>query len=398
MKAKDSISAGRTERQTTGFRLFRWFILVSLAAIAVILLMTAAGHRIILRDVVIRESEDDAIRISNGIRDLEMGQFIQRASAASEKLTIPEEGMEQLERDMRRFLSQFNIVKAKVFDIDKRIIYSTDPDIIGRLDSDNIELAMSLSGSATSKYESEDRLWDLEEEKRAGVDIVETYVPIRDAGGKVIGSFEIYKDVTHDLAIVDKTLIRTEVALSIILVCVFAVLSFMMHYASRAIAAGTVALKESEERFRGIVESAQAGYFRIDRQGHFQHVNDAWLRMHGYSSPDEVIGQHYTIAQDDAYLDHSQETVGHLLAGKSIPTGEFARRCKDGSIGFHTFSANPVVRGGEIVGVEGFLTDITDRKQAEQQRQILLWGRGRPPNERPPVIEASCILPVLSWW
>ncbi len=41
-------------------------------------------------------------------------------------------------------------------------------------------------------------------------------------------------------------------------------------------------LRGSEQRLRGIIENAQSGYFFIDREGIYRHVNDAWLRMHKY--------------------------------------------------------------------------------------------------------------------
>jgi PAS domain S-box-containing protein len=49
-----------------------------------------------------------------------------------------------------------------------------------------------------------------------------------------------------------------------------------------------------------------------------------------------------------------------------VSAGEFSRRRQDGSIGYHTFSATPVRQGDQIAGLEGFLIDITARKQAEE--------------------------------
>ena len=121
----------------------------------------------------------------------------------------------------------------------------------------------------------------------------------------------------------------------------------------------------SVERFRDIVRRSHAGYFFLDREGRFRDVNEAWLRMHGYESPNEVIGQHFSLTQVDADLEQAQRNVDLLLAGEVIPEGEFSRRCKDDSVGYHTFSAYPVIAGGEIVGAEGFLMDTTDRRRLE---------------------------------
>lgn len=135
-------------------------------------------------------------------------------------------------------------------------------------------------------------------------------------------------------------------------------------------------LSEAEERFRGIVENTDAGYFFIDNEGKFQRVNNAWLKMHGYDSRDEVIGQPFTLTQVSADMEAAQQNVEMLLGGRTIPSGEFTRRCKDGSVGYHTFSANPVVQSGQLVGVEGFIIDTNELKLADKEKrelEIRLW-------------------------
>ncbi|RPH47949.1 MAG: PAS domain S-box protein [Desulfobacteraceae bacterium] len=130
-------------------------------------------------------------------------------------------------------------------------------------------------------------------------------------------------------------------------------------------------LKESEKRLRDIIDHAQAGYFLIDRAGCFQNVNNAWLRMHGYESPDEVIGCHFSLTQVDPDMETAQRNIEMLLDGGNIAAGEFSRRCRDGTVGYHTFSMHPVIRAGKIVGLEGFIIDITARKLAEKEKEIM---------------------------
>jgi PAS domain S-box-containing protein len=127
------------------------------------------------------------------------------------------------------------------------------------------------------------------------------------------------------------------------------------------------ALRESEVRFREIVEHTQAGYFYMDLEGKFQHVNNAWLRMHSYDSPDEIIGKHFAVTQVEADQKKAQHNVEKLLSGETIPSGEFSRRCKDGSVGYHTFSAKPILKGNQVVGLEGFLIDTTEKKHEAQE-------------------------------
>lgn len=128
-----------------------------------------------------------------------------------------------------------------------------------------------------------------------------------------------------------------------------------------------VDLREQAERFRQIIENTEAGYFFIDQAGIFRQVNAAWLHLHGYSSADEILGKHFSTTQVDVDLEGAQHNVERSLAGSPIPSGEFTRRCKDGSIGYHTFTVRPVVKEGEVIGLEGFIIDTTERRRIEDK-------------------------------
>lgn len=125
------------------------------------------------------------------------------------------------------------------------------------------------------------------------------------------------------------------------------------------------ALKDSEARFRSIIEDTAAGYFLIDREGLYQAVNAAWLRLHKYDTAQEILGRHFSVTQVQEDRSRAEKVVQVAIARGAGRQGEFTRRCKDGSIGWHTYTVSPVRRGGEVVGIEGFLIDITDRKLAE---------------------------------
>jgi PAS domain S-box-containing protein len=122
-------------------------------------------------------------------------------------------------------------------------------------------------------------------------------------------------------------------------------------------------MKESEERFRTIVENAPFGYYRVDRYGLFEYVNPEWERMLGFSGED-VIGRHITITQSAEGKGQIDEQAGHILAGETV-RGEFGMRRKDGSLAYQTYYGQPLYYHGGIVGAEGFLNDITERMNAE---------------------------------
>ncbi|MGO9966024.1 MAG: PAS domain S-box protein [Bryobacteraceae bacterium] len=128
-------------------------------------------------------------------------------------------------------------------------------------------------------------------------------------------------------------------------------------------------LEAQNKRFQGIVEHTDAGYFRIGMDGCYEDVNAAWLRMYGFTSRDEAIGLHFSAVQVPDDVATAKEIVEPLLRGEPVESGEFSRLRRDGTIGYHSFSANPVLDGDRVAGVEGFLVDISDRKTAERERR-----------------------------
>lgn len=90
------------------------------------------------------------------------------------------------------------VIKVKIFDRQGRIIYSTDADVIGVLDSHNFKFKTALAGKISSRLEEGRSVWDFAWERGPRKDAIETYIPLRELGGKdlyrVIGVFEIYKD------------------------------------------------------------------------------------------------------------------------------------------------------------------------------------------------------------
>ena len=127
------------------------------------------------------------------------------------------------------------------------------------------------------------------------------------------------------------------------------------------------ALSESEQRFRSIVDNTEAGYFFFDTAGFIQDVNPAWVKLYGYHSVEEILGHHFTEIQQEDDIESAKAFVAGILRGDSrFISGEFSRKCKDGSLGYHTFTARPVSHKGEVVGIEGFIIDSTERKRTEK--------------------------------
>lgn len=130
-------------------------------------------------------------------------------------------------------------------------------------------------------------------------------------------------------------------------------------------------LRESEEKYRGIFEQAVEGLFQTSFRGSFMSANPAMARIAGYDSPDELIScindvrrQLYVNPEDrDAIVSTILER-GEVL-GREV---QFRRR--DGQTIWVSISAH-VVRdaAGEQLFIEGYLTDITEQRLAEEALQ-----------------------------
>ena len=127
-------------------------------------------------------------------------------------------------------------------------------------------------------------------------------------------------------------------------------------------------LQAQHQRFQRIVENTDAGYFRIGMDGCYEDVNPAWLRMHGFARKEDAIGLHVSAVQVPEDRGSAGEIVEDLTRGELIRSGEFSRLRRDGAIGYQSFSVNPVLDGDRVIGIEGFLIDITEQKAAERDR------------------------------
>ena len=117
-----------------------------------------------------------------------------------------------------------------------------------------------------------------------------------------------------------------------------------------------------QEQMYHSVRNSDAGYYRIGKNGYLRDVNEAWLKMYKYDSKDEVIGKHYSLNTTREDVQGLKDRFNKILSGESVPSQLVNRKCKDGSIGKHILSINPVYEGTEIVGMEGFILDITNLK------------------------------------
>jgi len=128
----------------------------------------------------------------------------------------------------------------------------------------------------------------------------------------------------------------------------------------------TKLLKESEEKYRSLVESSGFGIATIDFRGRFTFVNDALCKIIGYSKK-ELIGKHFA-----SFL-HPEDKPWILkifLNAWKYPTRkpsmEFRVVHKKGHV-IHMYSTPTLYkRNGKIQGFNAIITDVAERKKTER--------------------------------
>jgi PAS domain S-box-containing protein len=126
------------------------------------------------------------------------------------------------------------------------------------------------------------------------------------------------------------------------------------------------ALRESEERYRTILEDIEDGYYEVDLPGNLTFFNDSLCRMLGYSK-DEMIGM-----SNKQYTDEENRNKLFQAFNKVYRTGEPTKGfdweviAKDGTKLFGEVSVSLIKDSeGRPCGFRGIARDVTERKQAE---------------------------------
>ncbi len=127
-------------------------------------------------------------------------------------------------------------------------------------------------------------------------------------------------------------------------------------------------MRQSEERYRTILEEMEDAYFEVDLGGHLTFSNDSVCRDLGYSR-EELMGmsyKKYTVEEDIEYVFRVFNEVYHT----GIPNKGFPWRTirKDGTQGFAETSISSIRDDkSEIIGFRGVGRDITERQKSEEK-------------------------------
>ena len=130
-------------------------------------------------------------------------------------------------------------------------------------------------------------------------------------------------------------------------------------------------LQKSEAKYRRIVDTSYEGIWMIDSQTRTDFVNQRISQMLGYPA-EEILGRSIFDFMDlvDGIADKEKL---EWFKGEESDLKEGRLRCQDGSYIWTLISARAILNEqGECLGAIAMLTDITDRKRTESERDRLL--------------------------
>ncbi|HEX6178769.1 MAG TPA: PAS domain S-box protein, partial [Thermoanaerobaculia bacterium] len=128
-------------------------------------------------------------------------------------------------------------------------------------------------------------------------------------------------------------------------------------------------LRESEARYRTLVEQAKDIIVAFDVEGRVQSLNQAFEELTGWSRV-EWIGEQFLDALDPESRPQAMEHIRAILAGEALPPQpEYRLRTRNGGSLTVEGVGRRVESGGRAVGVVVVVRNVTARKEADARAE-----------------------------
>ncbi len=158
----------------------------------------------------------------------------------------------------------------------------------------------------------------------------------------------------------------------VLVLCLFLIFGSHVQYTVNKRKAADDALRESEEKYRTILESIEEGCFETDIDGNLTFCSNPFLKILGYSR-DELLGKNtgkYTSLDTATNMKSITERLQET--GKPKNVADYDVICKDGSNVSLELSVSLLKnQDGLPAGYRGVLRDVSERKQAEEEKYKL---------------------------
>lgn len=282
------------------------------------------------------------------------------------------------------------VVRVTLFSRSGVVTYSTDHTLIGKPPYDLVQVRKALKGDevhGTSQL-------------RGGVGgnptVLHSYAPVywyfdkNSSPNGVIGVYRDYAPVAS--AIRSETFVRAGVVISALLILYLALFPILrgvmrtLETRNKQLVRQAEALRESEEQYRLIVETAAEGVALLDATGQIVFANQKLAELLG-RPVDALPGASLVDLMDE----HSRAAADPRWFRRHHEQREFAFVLPTGGLVHTAVSANPILdQEGGYSGSLTMITDVSDRLRAEEALHEMEARLGESP-ARPHTLQAAAI-------
>ena len=136
---------------------------------------------------------------------------------------------------------------------------------------------------------------------------------------------------------------------------------------SHRLAQTLAALRQSEERYRDLVENLDDVVFQVDPEGRFRYVSPA-VRKYGYE-PEDLVGRSFATVIHAEDLALARASLERVLNGGDGPS-HYRALDTHGAVHEIRVSSRAVHEHGRVVGLTGVLMDVTEQLRTEEQLRV----------------------------
>lgn len=203
---------------------------------------------------------------------------------------------------------------------DYALIWKKEADLYRNDDKEVIETGISKLGYEEPQTTPEGKTLWLRTSK----------VPLKDAHGKITGVLGTYEDITEKKLLEDN-------------------------------------LRQSEEKYRTLIETSQDGISLLDLHGNILYANEQKAKMGGFANASELLGKNAIdlLHPDDKEI--ARQTLGKIVSLETISNLNLRVLKKDGSFFYASFNVSLVKgKNGDPLYIIDFMQDITQRVQDQE--------------------------------
>lgn len=127
----------------------------------------------------------------------------------------------------------------------------------------------------------------------------------------------------------------------------------------------TERLRESERKYKGLVNLLPQTVFEMDVKGNLTFANDLAFQTFGYKHEDFSNDIPAIQLVEEKDRERALSNIQAVLRGEKPTDNEYSMMRKDGTTFPALIFSNPIVKNRTIVGLRGIIFDIKERKQSE---------------------------------